>query len=697
MKKNRIYIISLLFGVMGFTQSLPTKEIDSIYNTLKLKPKDSTFINSLFKISTIYKNNSNYDESFKVIQKARILAVKLNDKNNIAKSYLLESINYAGTGNLNQIIITSEKAKKIYEKTNYIPGLLHSVYLSTTARNILNEDTKKLEETISKYIALYKNTPHHKQIGMLYNCSALLNLKMKNTTESLSSFSLSLFHFKKIEFLEGELACYLELSNLSLQNNEHNKAIEYGLKALTISKKIKNYSPAKVVLLLSTLADAYSKNQNYSKALLYLDKAFKLNKTTGNKFQEVFLFQNISEVYYLQKNYDKTIFHCEKALLIKEVAEGFKVSIYQLLGKTYYSLKQYKKAEWYQDQIIRLINSTKMIDRDYFDENLLYKEIALTKYALAKYKEAYEYNQKYYTLETHKINQEKQTKVSEYLVKFSVKEKDLALKNLTIEKQKRELEFQKQKSYTALSIIIIISLIVFSVIVFVFYQINKKKNELLTDANQKLSTSQLLIQEALKEKETLLKEIHHRVKNNLQLVISLLHIQAEENDFSSIKDFLEKGQSRISSMALIHQNLYETENLGMVDFKEYVEKLTQIIVDNYNNKKIAIAIEVKDCFFDIQTAIPLGLILNELITNALKHAFPDDKTGVISLTIKQKNTKNYELIVADNGVGITNNAKIKKSLGLELVKLLVNQLHGSIESNYEKGVSYRILFSASLT
>ena len=150
--------------------------------------------------------------------------------------------------------------------------------------------------------------------------------------------------------------------------------------------------------------------------------------------------------------------------------------------------------------------------------------------------------------------------------------------------------------------------------------------------------------------------------------MSLLNIQAREGRFTDIKEFLQKGQSRISSMALIHQNLYETENLGKVNFHEYLEKLVQVILDSYeiDDEKIKVRIEAKDCFFDIQTSIPLGLIVNELITNAVKHAFPLAKGGNIDLTLIQMEKDNYQMIVKDNGVGFIHK-KEKKSLGLELV------------------------------
>ena len=218
------------------------------------------------------------------------------------------------------------------------------------------------------------------------------------------------------------------------------------------------------------------------------------------------------------------------------------------------------------------------------------------------------------------------------------------------------------------------------------------KNEDLFNLNKQL-------EQANTEKTILLKEIHHRVKNNLQLVMSLLNIQARSTESTSIEDFLEKGQSRIASMALIHQNLYQTENLDRVNFQEYLENMienTQVAFSKGEKPNTIFKIDANGNYFDIQTSIPLGLIINELITNALKHAFPEDLLGKIEIELQQNTDKSYDLTISDNGIGISTIVKTKKSLGLELVHLLVSQLKGTVTVIQNRGTTYKINFYESL-
>lgn len=225
------------------------------------------------------------------------------------------------------------------------------------------------------------------------------------------------------------------------------------------------------------------------------------------------------------------------------------------------------------------------------------------------------------------------------------------------------------------------------------FKIEEKTVELQQSINE-LDKSNALILISLKEKDILLKEIHHRVKNNLQLVMSLLNIQARDNASISIEDFLEKGQSRIASMVLVHDNLYSKENIGNVDFQEYCQNLAHNVSSSFGvtTKNITIEVAAEGIFFDIQTAIPLGLIINELVTNALKHAFPNNRKGTIAIGITKSSDAVYEILVEDNGIGATLPLQTKKSMGLELVSLLVLQLKGTFIKENNNGTQYRITF-----
>ncbi len=226
------------------------------------------------------------------------------------------------------------------------------------------------------------------------------------------------------------------------------------------------------------------------------------------------------------------------------------------------------------------------------------------------------------------------------------------------------------------------------------FLIKLKTNE-LEENQQKLLELNDEILKALKTKEVLLREVHHRVKNNLQLVMSLLNLQAADKESASIDKFLENGQSRIATMVLIHENLYlNNNNEGKIDFKKYINSLVHNIrgVFSESHKKIEVEVNVVACYFDIQIAIPLGLIVNEIITNSFKHAFPEKK-GKIKIILKRDENQNYTLEITDDGVGYdTEKDRKKSSIGLELISLLVTQLQAQCVIETEGGTSFFISF-----
>jgi PAS domain S-box-containing protein len=204
------------------------------------------------------------------------------------------------------------------------------------------------------------------------------------------------------------------------------------------------------------------------------------------------------------------------------------------------------------------------------------------------------------------------------------------------------------------------------------------------------------IKTSLKEKEVLLKEIHHRVKNNMQIISSILGLQSSYVKERYFNDILRDCQNRIKSMALIHEKLYQSENLANVKIKDYVGSIVNNLYSSYgyNRDTISITTDVEDLFVDIDIAIPLGLIINELVSNSFKHAFPDNRIGEIYINLKKQDNNKYELIVRDNGVGFPGGFDVNTSntLGLQLVKVLVDQLGGDITITNGTGVSNLIHF-----
>jgi PAS domain S-box-containing protein len=190
------------------------------------------------------------------------------------------------------------------------------------------------------------------------------------------------------------------------------------------------------------------------------------------------------------------------------------------------------------------------------------------------------------------------------------------------------------------------------------------------------------IKESLNEKEVLLKEIHHRVKNNMQVISSLLNLQSGYIKDEQTRELFKESQDRVRSMALIHEKLYQSADLARVDFAEYIRNLTEYLFNSYgaNSAKVAIKTDVDSVSLGINAAIPCGLIINELVSNALKHAFPENRGGEICIDLRRRDGT-FELVVSDDGVGFPNDVDFRntESLGLQLVNTLTSQLGGTIE------------------
>lgn len=206
------------------------------------------------------------------------------------------------------------------------------------------------------------------------------------------------------------------------------------------------------------------------------------------------------------------------------------------------------------------------------------------------------------------------------------------------------------------------------------------------------------IRAALEEKGLLLREIHHRVKNNLQIIISLFNLQTsyvtDQNAYKALKE----GQDRIKSMALIHERFYQSDGLSKIDFDDYIRRLSENLMRSFkvSNDKVSLNIHAEKISLDIDTAVPCGLIINEIVSNSLKHAFNDIPHGVIEIELNQTETDRFRLVISDNGIGMGEGFSINSSdsLGIQLIQALTDQLEGKmeIETSPGKGVKYIINF-----
>lgn len=214
-----------------------------------------------------------------------------------------------------------------------------------------------------------------------------------------------------------------------------------------------------------------------------------------------------------------------------------------------------------------------------------------------------------------------------------------------------------------------------------------------TDERQKAEEETL---KSLKDKELLLKEIHHRVKNNLAVVSSLLYLQSQKTQNKQILDALLESQLRLKSMVLVHEKLYRSKDLSSINYSEYIETLAATLFRSYEyeSKRINLELDVKDIYLDTDTATNLGLIINELISNSIKHAFPEERTGKIAISFNLDQDGLYTLIVKDDGVSMPHGFDFRETetLGLKLVSTLTEQIEGTLTLEKNQGTCFKIQF-----
>lgn len=348
-----------------------------------------------------------------------------------------------------------------------------------------------------------------------------------------------------------------------------------------------------------------------------------------------------------------------------EMADGYKEGI----GKILYLQGKYPEAiPYFEDYVAH------MVERDPKDQSLIeiYQELGDAYAKTGNLLKAIAYKDSLYKRHTEQLKGEITATRSELRVRFAAAEKDeiIGAQEDTIGRQNRI----QQLSY-GIGALLLLGLGG----LFWGLRNNRNKNELLEASNA--------------EKELLLKEIHHRVKNNLEVISSLLELQSAGLTDSNAKEAMLASQNRVTSMGILHQKLYQGRSLKSIKLNEYFGQLANTILDTYGEgNRLNVNIEGPEIEMDVDTAIPLGLIVNELLTNAIKYAYPGADAGAITVSMSKVTETDYRLTVSDQGVGNDTNSAKGTGFGSRLVSLLATQLSGKLDQTTDDGLSVKLTF-----
>ena len=692
---NIKYIIFCLFTNIVLFAQYNGKKIDSLWVVINSSKNDTIKVNTYNEINLYYTstNTKKADSISKLI-------LQLSKKNNYQKGLGYYYFNSGNTmkskGNLNKALSNFIISKYYFNKLKNKSLYLDCVYVTAFCYMDMNTPDlgKEIVDRALKDIKLSKKNEYNKQLSRLnYFLGVYHSNVIKDDYKSISFFIKSNYYAKKADDYRAMYNCYNQIILLYFEQENWEKALYYSL----LSEKCLNIFESKAGIPdefyrcnnLSFLSKSNHYLKRYLTSLSQSEKALAIGEKIKDNPTINFNLTLIALNHYYLGNYNLSIGHAKK--LITKYPEGAFIGNY-IIGKCQYKLHNYKKSIDLLASNIKKYEQLVSTD-EFLGPYYIFKDISDVYSALKDYKSSNYFlnlytNNKIKLLETE--NKNSKIKLAEL---FNSKNLEFENKQLHTSKKEKELELKIQKNKSYLSrIIIFFILFILSILLFILLKI-KKVNTLLYNSKTEIENSKELLKIALIKKNVLLKEIHHRVKNNLQLIISLQNIMVRRNKLGSVSDFLLAGHSRINAMALIHESLYQNENIENVDIRKYINQLITHIQNIEKNSKVTINVFIDAMHFSLDTALPLGLIINELITNSYKHAFPKNTEGMINISI-QKNVleNNYLLRYSDTGIPYGNEIIKKEKFGLELVHLLIKQLKGELVSFTKEKKEYLINF-----
>lgn len=602
----------------------------------------------LIKISEeSYQNNRKYAEF--IAERAFQLAKTSSSKEVIVKALTrLTNVTFENSDNVKANQLSIELLKLCEDLKN--PFHLSEAHRIAGRNHHLRGDYSQALDHYFKGLRFAESVPDTIQMGEMYNIIGGVYLNQSDTKNAFLYYNKSLqIQIKKNNNLRIGRG-YLNISNIYTAAKKYRKALQI-LDSSFINYSKANYEEGKA-MVYTTLPEIYMALHEEDSALHYLFKAYDYLKKVNRTYYLPQLDLQIGKILHTRHKTNEALYY---------INDGIAVGLFNHQNHELVALYLLKS------EILNQLNNVK----EAFENYKLHKLYSDSVFNAASVK-----------------------KQAEDALKYEFDSKQLK-QDIIAQEQARTRKWL----ILGASFITLVLLIVF----YYRYQLKQKANLLLEQTNLKLAEKNLLIeskshelQESLNERELLLKEIHHRVKNNLQVISGLLELQKEELKEDGSKAAFDEGQSRIRSISLIHQNLYQNDKLGSIQFKTFANELVEQVKEVFetNECKLNIHLQLTDQLFDIDTAVPLGLILNELLTNSYKYAIDKNKVNEVFVSIESMENGEFILNYSDSGPGLKNESDFESAntLGLRLIRGLAQQLAGKANYHYHKGAVFKIWF-----
>ena len=505
-------------------------------------------------------------------------------------------------------------------------------------------------------------------IGMVYNYRG-------DALKSLDYFLMSL----KIDQARG---ADLEEIAISVNNiayiYEHQgdtaRALDYYEQALEMYRQTENtVGQAQISINVGAI---YRAVWEIDKARNCFNESLKLSYKNGHDRGKASAYLSLGHLMHMEKLYDSSIYYLDSALFFfKKEGDAAGTSIsYSNLAKNYFEKGEITLSEQYAKKghdIAQQIGHPYNIKGTAEVLKKVYKAQGRYKESLDMYELEIQMRDSLQNLETEQEAFQKQLQY-QY-------DREQELSDLKHQQEIKVVSVQKANQEKIIMLVIVILCLVLVSLALIFYRLRKTREQ------------KRLIEKKNQENELLLGEIHHRVKNNLQLVSSLLSLQEKSMDDDAARQAILEGKDRVHAMGLIHKMLYSNDDFSGIEMSSYIEKLVDGLMSTFGLEKEDVEVQMNfDVIkLDVETAIPLGLIINELITNAFKHAYQEVEHAILRIQLEEKNEE-LKIEVSDNGKGAVNHLDTDKTFGMRLIKSLMRQLRGNWILDDSNGMNYTI-------
>jgi len=475
---------------------------------------------------------------------------------------------------------------------------------------------------------------------------------------------------EEINDKEGICKGYNKISEYMGRLDRKKEAIDYAKKAIAFGEE--NNLNNLLYDIYRNAGNVYTKVNAYDTSLYYFNKTLQIaNEQNSSNLDIAGALSDRGRNFIRMERYQDALKDYEKALVMANES-NYKRMVgicYQRLGMIHSQLGNYSKALDYQ------LKGKELAIKSGATYNItdVYSNLADTYERLKDYPKALEYQRLAFEVADSMSSVQNETAMAEMFTKYETEKKEVMINS-------QQALIAKQQLNQWLSIGLVALLLILIAVGLISYRNRTKTHRLLSAKNA--------------ENELLLKEIHHRVKNNLEVVSGLLALQSAQIEDEGTKEAMREGQNRVNSIGIVHQKLYQGKTLGSVEMKDYFLNLSENILDTFGaSERIQLDIAMNELNLDIDTAVPLGLIVNELITNALKYAFPEGRNGTISIQLQKQTNGVLHLEVADNGAGKSDTTQ-GTGFGSQLIALLTKQLNGAMREENHLGTRFILDFSS---